>query len=437
MKKRLFTALLALLLLGSVLGTAVRAEEAPTEEKAYQAIIAVKSQYPDGLRYDEILSHMTKGEFRGSCWYSAGWSAGFGLLLSDAAFGELPYRDVPEFAYGDLRVGDLLELKDRTPVVIISQTGYKSVYDNPHYLVILEILPDRIVAADGDDGGFINWNRAIPKDQVTPENYLLITRYPQGTPAHDPEGAAKALAAQTVLSKQGLMVDGETVACEKYNIGGSNYFKLRDIAMLLNRSDVQFSVTWDTASGTVAVNAGQAYEPDGSELVLGEDKSATAVPGRQTVKINGVVRSDLSVFNIGGNNYFKLRDLGIALGFTVDYDAASNSAVILRSAPQPAPAYHWLDGTMTVSEILDGFVWTSDMAKAQGKYVTVVFTVTEGQISSMLAYRYYVDILLNGAAPIAFAGSGLDGDRNITGTIRFLYDMHGDFDPDSAVITVG
>jgi hypothetical protein len=34
-----------------------------------------------------------------------------------------------------------------------------------------------------------------------------------------------------------LAVDGKTVDCEKYNIDGSNYFKLRDIAYLLKCSD--------------------------------------------------------------------------------------------------------------------------------------------------------------------------------------------------------
>ena len=45
--------------------------------------------------------------------------------------------------------------------------------------------------------------------------------------------------------------------------------------------------------------------------------------------IDGKAADGLSVYNIGGNNYFKLRDLGDALGFTVDYDADSNTAIVL------------------------------------------------------------------------------------------------------------
>ena len=142
--------------------------------------------------------------------------------------------------------------------------------------------------------------------------------------------APVALAAGvTVLSTQNLAVDGKTIPCEKYNIDGSNYFKLRDMAYLLNGTGSQFAVGWDAASSTVSITTGQPYTPNGTELKLdGGDKSATSVPSSQTIKIDGVVVSNLSVYNIGGNNYFKLRDLGNALGFEVGYDAATFTATV-------------------------------------------------------------------------------------------------------------
>ena len=36
----------------------------------------------------------------------------------------------------------------------------------------------------------------------------------------------------------------------------------------------------------------------------------------------------LEAYNINGNNYFKLRDLGSALNFGVDWDGAANTVVI-------------------------------------------------------------------------------------------------------------
>jgi len=152
--------------------------------------------------------------------------------------------------------------------------------------------------------------------------------------------AAPALAFTAVLSPQNLTVNGERITCEKYNIDGSNYFKLRDIALLLNGTDSQFSVGWDAASSTVSIVSGEEYTPNGTELAVDADKSSTAVPSTQTILINGVRNTDLSVYNLDGNNFFRLRDLGVALGFEVDYDGATNTAIVNSvpvNVPAPAP----------------------------------------------------------------------------------------------------
>lgn len=129
--------------------------------------------------------------------------------------------------------------------------------------------------------------------------------------------APYASAANVVASPQNLSVDG------------SNYFKLRDLAQLLSKTDSRFSVAFDAQSNAVAVVSGKEYIPVGGELARGQDQSKTAVVSKQSVLIDGKAVDGLSIYNIGGNNYFKLRDLGNALGFTVDYDADSNTAIVL------------------------------------------------------------------------------------------------------------
>ena len=151
-----------------------------------------------------------------------------------------------------------------------------------------------------------------------------------------PAQAAAPVPGHIEVSGQGLLVDGEEKTVQKYNIDGANYFKLRDIAFLLNGTGAQFSVGWDSAAATVTVTGGEAYAPNGGELTVGRDLSASAVPSAQTVWINGAERSDLSVYNIGNENYFKLRDLGRAIGFAVDFDAEANAAVVdTREAGEP------------------------------------------------------------------------------------------------------
>jgi hypothetical protein len=134
-------------------------------------------------------------------------------------------------------------------------------------------------------------------------------------------------ALSVVASPQVVYVDGVQCGFEVYNIGGNNYFKLRDIACILRGTGSQFSVTWDASAKMISVHTGEAYEPDGSELNLGVDNSASAVLSSQSMKIDGAVVS-LKPYNIGGNNFFKLRELGTALGFGVDYNPTWNSVII-------------------------------------------------------------------------------------------------------------
>ena len=129
------------------------------------------------------------------------------------------------------------------------------------------------------------------------------------------------------ISSQNVTVDDVAVAPQIYNVNGYNYFKLRDLAMLLKDSGVRFSVSYDESSRTIRIVTGEAYIPVGGELVSGADLSNTCVKSSQSLIINGEPLS-LEAFNIGGNNYFKLRDLGDALGFGVDYDEASRTAKI-------------------------------------------------------------------------------------------------------------
>ncbi len=160
--------------------------------------------------------------------------------------------------------------------------------------------------------------------------------------------------ARVMLSPQNLTVDGRPIQCEKYNIDGSNYFKLRDIAYLLSGTANQFEVGYDTETRTVTITSGLPYTPNGEELVVGMDKSSTAKPSTQTIKINGVVNSSISAYNLAGNNFFKLRDLGEVIGFTVDYDKASNTAIILSTqGDSPAPGPETGPRALSSKEIFD------------------------------------------------------------------------------------
>ena len=130
------------------------------------------------------------------------------------------------------------------------------------------------------------------------------------------------------MTTQKLTIDGEEKTAEIYNINGNNFFKLRDMAALLSGTDAQFSVDYDEESKTVIIKTGEAYAKQPGDLEIGADKSASAVKSRQSIEINGEAVADLTAYNLGGNNFFKLAELGARLGFGVAYDQATRTMVV-------------------------------------------------------------------------------------------------------------
>jgi len=78
----------------------------------------------------------------------------------------------------------------------------------------------------------------------------------------------------------------------------------------------------------VIIKTGESYEKQAADLEIGADKSASAVKSSQSIRIDGAVVSDLTAYNLGGNNFFKLTEPGEKLGFDVKYDAAANTMVV-------------------------------------------------------------------------------------------------------------
>ena len=146
-----------------------------------------------------------------------------------------------------------------------------------------------------------------------------------------------ALGVSVVRSSQSLRIDGTLTDCAAYNIDGYNYFRLRDLAGLLNGTACRFNVVWDAASGTIRVATGEAYDASGDRALGREDLSYTAVRSSQRLEIDGESVSWLSVYNIGGNNFFKLADLQQYLGYGLAYDEASR-CILLDTASAEPPA---------------------------------------------------------------------------------------------------
>ena len=130
-----------------------------------------------------------------------------------------------------------------------------------------------------------------------------------------------------VASPQSLVLNGNTAVCEKYNIDGYNYFKLRDLAALLNGTGSQFSVTFDESNLTAYVETGKGYVSVGGELEAARDNSSSCTRSDWKLVVDGQ-EVNVSAFDIAGNNYYKLRDLADIIGYNVDYLEAENCIAI-------------------------------------------------------------------------------------------------------------
>ncbi len=134
----------------------------------------------------------------------------------------------------------------------------------------------------------------------------------------------------TSKSTQTIRVNGRVVTLDAYvlkedsNGGDSTFVKLRDVAAILNTTDCCFNIDWK--NGAIYVSQGERYSNrNGTELktISGTDGSckwntAPVLFDGVAKSLEGIVLTDRQG---GGHTFFKLRDLGKAIGFTVGWSA--------------------------------------------------------------------------------------------------------------------
>ena len=142
-----------------------------------------------------------------------------------------------------------------------------------------------------------------------------------------PQIAAASAAATAIPTASTVLVDGKNIAFDAYTIDDFNYFKLRDLAYVLNGSAKQFEVGWDEFHNAISLKSNAPYTAAGGEMTGKGAGSKKADLTNSAIYLNGrAIR--LTAYNIEGNNYFKLRDVGITFDFDVVWDEGRNTIVI-------------------------------------------------------------------------------------------------------------
>ncbi len=162
MFKRIASLLIVLVLCVSIVPQAVYATvTVPTEEEAYRAMITLQYEYPEGMPWTNDNSYVWHAV--PNCIYTGYGCVAFAFILSDAAFGNLPAREIysGEFSFEDIRVGDILRINNDT-----------------HSVIVLETHSDHLVLAEGNYNSSIHWGRTITESEIMSSIDYLWTRYP-------------------------------------------------------------------------------------------------------------------------------------------------------------------------------------------------------------------------------------------------------------------
>ena len=142
--------------------------------------------------------------------------------------------------------------------------------------------------------------------------------------------AGAANTATATPTGNSIYVDGKQVNGAAYMINSNNYFKLRDIAAMVNGSAKQFEVSWNQNEKRIDLTTNKAYTVVGGELALPSATAKTAKESTAVVYKDGT-KANYTGYTIADNNYYKLRDLCKDMDIGVKYDNATKRVDILTT----------------------------------------------------------------------------------------------------------
>jgi len=89
----------------------------------------------------------------------------------------------------------------------------------------------------------------------------------------------------------------------------------------------QFAVGYDNATNAITLTSGNVYTAVGGELSKGDGKAKTATATVSKIYVDGK-ETPFTAYNIGGNNYFKLRDVTKVFNIGVGWDGVTSTITV-------------------------------------------------------------------------------------------------------------
>ena len=201
------------------------------------------------------------------------------------------------------------------PAVVVDGVTYEVDYISPTSEIYLEKF------------SFYETGATMKVDDLFVEGVELVSLYDSNTYVRLGEDKGAPSVPMAYASTQNVLVNGKSVEFQCYALkdmkgNDTNYVKLRDVAYALNGSSAQFNVGWD---GAVNIETGKAYAANGTEMStpFSGDRAFELATGQTLVDGWDAYLSPIVLKDDAGNGYtyYKLRDLGLTLGFQVDWSA--------------------------------------------------------------------------------------------------------------------
>lgn len=175
----------------------------------------------------------------------------------------------------------------------------------------------------------INKNDVSPYSNLTyVDKYssdLLEDGYPNRTKIYEfIESYDMVNEISAVRSSANIIVDGKTVTVDGYTVNDSNYFKVRDIAMLVRNTNCKFNVEWDPKLEAIMIWTDTDYTVIGGELSGELEQDMNVLENSTPIYVDGRQRA-ITAYNINGSSYFKIRDIADAVGFEIYWDGDTNT----------------------------------------------------------------------------------------------------------------
>lgn len=132
-----------------------------SEEAVRATILELKKVYPHGAKYPAPYRPKSLHRPYTNCDHCAGWA----MLCSDAAFGDLPWRRVDNPRWEDIRVGDVIDYRNE-------QSG--------HAIVVIEKTDEYVKVTESGINNHALWGGQYPRWWLEQQpGYCLNTRYPE------------------------------------------------------------------------------------------------------------------------------------------------------------------------------------------------------------------------------------------------------------------